>query len=124
VTDGAQVKVIGAERLAATMRGAGRDIENMDAAGAKVQAQLTRDARGRAPKRTGRLARSVIGRNKGGDVEVGSSLVYAGVIHYGWPRHHIGAQPFLTDALAADAPRIVDIYRADVQRSLDQVKGA
>jgi phage gpG-like protein len=117
-------KVIGAERLSATMRAAGRDMEHMDAAGAKVQAQLTRDGRSRAPKRTGRLARSITGRTRGGSVEVGSSLIYAGVIHNGWPRHHISPHPFLTDALAADTPAVVNTYRAEVNKALSHVKGA
>jgi phage gpG-like protein len=118
------VVVVGADRLQATLRRAARDVGHMDRAAASVGSQVTRDARGRAPKRTGRLARSITPRVVAPDVEIGSTLVYAGVIHNGWPRHNISAQPFLADTLAADQPRIVATYAADVDRALDNVKGA
>src|SRR5699024_3301456 len=68
-------------------------------------------ARPRVPVRTGALARSVrAGKAKTrAVVRAGSKKVpYAGVIQYGWPGHNIEAQPFLTDALAAERRQVFD----------------
>jgi hypothetical protein len=106
------------------MAAAGRDLASMADANSKVAAALAQDGRGRSPKRTGRLSRSVAGRAERGRVEVGSSLIYAGVIHNGWPRHHISPQPFLRESLEQGQQRWLGIYAEEAQSILGQVKGA
>jgi hypothetical protein len=36
--------------------------------------------------------------------------VYAGVIHFGWPRHNIEPQPFLYDALDKRFDEVTKLY--------------
>lgn len=64
----------------------------------------------RAPRVTGRLAASITVDATRAGVQVGSDLVYAGVIHNGWAARNIRPQPFLTDALAATERDVVDIF--------------
>lgn len=119
---GERVEVVGAERLASTARAAARDLDALtsDAAGRAVQQR----ARAGAPKRTGRLAASVVAGKDGGDVIVSSRLVYAPVIHNGWPGHHIAANPFLARALTNSRAEIGRLYTADAQKVLGHIKGA
>lgn len=122
---GTSVEVVGLTRLQATMRKAAEDIKNMDrAAGDAGRLVATRGA-GRAPRRTGRLAGSVrVLSVRDGGAEVGSGLVYAPVIHNGWPAHHISPQPFLDTALGESRDPVVDMYARDVDAALAKVRGA
>lgn len=74
-------------------------------------------ARGRAPRKSGRLAGSVKAQagQKYARVAAGRKLIpYAGVIHFGWPRRNIRPQPFLTDSINELAPRLLDDYLAQL----------
>lgn len=67
------------------------------------------------PSRSGRLRETLrAGRGKTKAVvrAGGARAPYAGVIHYGWPAHNIGRQPFLLDALNAE--------RGDILQTLEQ----
>jgi len=89
-----------------------------------VGADVASAARGRAPKRTGRLARSVTGRaGPGNSVEIVGTVVYAGVIHNGWPRHGIRANPFIADVVNGRTDQIVNQYRTETDKILSHVKG-
>jgi phage gpG-like protein len=124
MADGAQIKIIGGARLNATLDAAARQISNPVEASRKAATLVERQGRQNAPKRSGRLSRSIVGRPKTGGAEIGSSLVYAGVIHNGWPRHHITANPYLTRALDSTQDQVVSVYAQDAQRALDHVQGA
>lgn len=72
-------------------------------------------AQAEAPKRSGRLARSVrasatkrVGTVKAG--AAGKAKLYAGVIHFGWARRRIRANPFLDRAINRTIPLIRDTY--------------
>ncbi len=45
----------------------------------------------------------------------GGRIVYAGVIHFGWPRHNIEPQPFLYDALDKRLDDVVRLYEKRVE---------
>nr|DAP58173.1 MAG TPA: putative tail component [Caudoviricetes sp.] len=71
---------------------------------------VVRTAKPLAPHKTGRLAGSIrAGRGKTKSVVYAGrkSIPYAGVQHYGWPRHHIHPHPFLVQALEARNQDIV-----------------
>lgn len=116
------IEVIGGDRFARTMRSAADDIRTMQPgeAGRLVAAR----ARAGAPKRSGRLAGSMTAGEDGGDVIVSSRLIYAPVIHNGWPGHNIAANPFAARALENSRGEIERIYAADAQKSLGKVRGA
>ncbi len=49
--------------------------------------------------------------------------MYAGVIHFGWPRHNIEPQPFLYDALDKRFDEVVRVYEkriTDLVHKLDR----
>lgn len=118
-----RTEVIGQQRLQATLRAAQHQIANLDTGeGARMVEQRARAA---APKRSGLLASSVRARDAGkGQSVVASSLVYAPVIHYGWPAHGITARPFLTEALANSQPLILADLTKQTQHALGSVHGA
>lgn len=75
------------------------------------------DASRRAPKRTGRLARSVKASavKTGGRVRIGygggAPSLYAGPIHFGWPARRIRPQAFVYDALDPKRPEVLRLYQ-------------
>jgi hypothetical protein len=118
------VEVKGADRVAATLRSAARKIENLDAADRRVAASLAQQARSRAPKRTGRLARSTVGiPSPEGGARVQATVIYAGVIHNGWRRHNITPNPFIRDAVEAGVTQAASTYAQECQQALNTVKG-
>jgi len=53
----------------------------------------------------------------------GASLRYAGPVHFGWPEHHIEAQPFITEAAQRTEPAWTHIYEDAVESVLDTIRG-
>ena len=74
------------------------------------------DAARKAPRRSGRLSRSVKASavKTGGRVRVGygggAPSLYAGPIHFGWPARRIRPQPFVYDALDPNRPAVLRLY--------------
>lgn len=122
---GPVVEVIGARQLRATLKRAGDDLSDLK----DVHGQISRLVIGatRAPRRTGRLAGSVRGSGTKTQAVVRAgraSVPYAGVIHYGWPGHHIAPNPFLIEAAHGTEPTWRALYLTEVDRILQRVKGA
>lgn len=119
----AQTELVGAARFHATMAKASADLAHLERAATATGRLIDQRAGGAAPKRTGRLASSLVASASGSDARVSSGLVYAGVQHYGWAAHGITAHPFLVPAAEASTPLWRQFYVADVNRALDQVHG-
>ncbi len=102
------VRVEGADRLRATMRAAG----------------LTAAAAPSTPRRTGVLATSIRPSGTARGAFARSRLVYAPVIHFGWPGHNIAAQPWLYDAAVATQPEWQTYYEDEIDKLLDSIHGA
>jgi hypothetical protein len=117
-------KVRGADQLARTMHAAGEQLADLSQVNRHAGDLVLSRARGRTPVRTGRLVGSLIATATAGRVEMGSSLVYAGPIHNGWPAHHIEANPFLADAVRASEDQVVALYADEVLDAISGVKGA
>lgn len=81
---------------------------------------LERDARGRAPKRTGALARSIRATTETGSASVGTPISYGLPVHFGVPSRGMRAQPFLAQAVDAQAAAIEAVWSRDVQTLIDQ----
>jgi len=64
-----------------------------------------------APRRTGLLAASVKADASANGVTVGSSLRYATFVHWGAPRRHVIAQPWLLNQTKARQTDIIELYR-------------
>ena len=112
------VKLEGGARFQTTCRRAASRIESKqpDRKAARIAGQAARIA---APRRTGRLARSI--KVKG--TVIRAEAVYAGPINYGWPRRNIKAQPFMYDAMRKVEPQWLAQFTENIDRALAQVKG-
>lgn len=118
------VTVVGADRLAMTMRAAAHDLADMSTSNRAVGEVVRARAASLAPKVTGRLAGSVRPSYDGGEVVIASGLVYAPPINYGWPAHNIVAQPFMVNAVEDSRTAVVARYSSDVGQAIKQIKGA
>jgi phage gpG-like protein len=111
-----EIIVEGADQLARNLTGLARDLDQITTRiGDELAQPIAARARARAPRRSGRLADSIMVTAGPEDalIEAGEGLPYAVVVHYGgYPGSYRG-QPFLTDALAdaGDVP-------ADYERAL------
>lgn len=104
-----QFRITGLRETLRAMEQAGADAESMRDLMHAIGLTVVHAAS--PPRVTGTLAGTLrAGRGKTkAVVRAGSAAVpYAGPIHYGWPARNIIAQPFLTDALAANQARVLD----------------
>lgn len=124
MTDETKVEVIGDERLRMTLGEAADDLGDMSAANEAAGRVLLTRARGAAPVLTGRLAGSLVLDAGATEAAVSSSLVYAAVIHNGWPEHNIRANPFLSSTLADSVELLTEPYEHEIETVLHKVKGA
>ena len=120
--NGTTTTVEGADVFVATLTRAAHDLATM--APPEAGAYIRDKARGRAPMVTGRLRASVQAVESTGRVSVGSGLVYAPVIHNGWPGHGISANPFLIPVAEETAPVWGRVYETEARRIVGRVRGA
>lgn len=126
MTDEPGVRIEGLANLVRTMKRAGLDISELKDAHKHVGDIVAREARARAPRRTGKLASSVKAARQQGRARVtaGSARVpYAAPIHWGWPSRGIAARPFVSDAARDTEPQWVAVYVRDVEQALAKVRG-
>lgn len=120
----ADVEIRGLERFRSTMRRAVDELGDMKAGSTAAGVVISREGSSRAPRRTGRLASSIVAEQSQGRARISSALAYAGVIHYGNPHHGIEPRHFLTGAAAATESQWLEGYEHDAQSILDRVRGA
>jgi hypothetical protein len=123
----AQLQVEGLDTLVRTMRRAGVDISELKDAHTRAASIVASEAAARAPRRSGRLAGSIRPAKQVKRARVmagGASVPYAGPIHWGWPARNIPANPFMTEAAQGTEPEWTRAYLEDVQKALDNVRGA
>jgi hypothetical protein len=99
------------------------DMADMKEANIRAARTVADRAQAIGPNRTGRLVGSLRTPRTAAKAVVRSNLVYAPVIHYGWPRRHIRPQPFLPVAAAQTRDTWLAAYEKDLQHLLDQVEG-
>jgi hypothetical protein len=120
------MEVEGSKALRRQMRAAGKDMQDMKEANAAVGQIVVAASRPRAPVSTGNLAASIRANRAVGSATIkagGARVPYAGPIHWGWPRRHIRAQPFLADGAKSSEPSWVATYEKAVDRILGKIKG-
>jgi hypothetical protein len=121
------VQVIGADRLAATMAAAARSMTDMRAVSQGIAVRMANTSRGRAPRRTGRLAgstRPAWDRATATVTAGGPGIPYARVIHNGWPGHNIEPQPWLAETLQSSQPAAVAAIDDRITRIVSTIHGA
>lgn len=120
------VQIEGRRELVRTMRAAGADLRDLNAANLEAARVVAPESAARTPRRTGRLAGTVraAGTRSMAAVRVGSRAVaYAGPILFGWPGHHIAPQPGAVDALADTEARWRPVYETAIGKILAKIKG-
>lgn len=117
------VQVQGARELRKALKAVEGGLADLKATHDKIAQIVVPVGKSGAPRRTGRLAGSIRGSGTKTAATVragGARLPYGGPIHWGWPKRHIKAQPFLTDAGKETEPVWTGIYTHDVQALIDR----
>jgi hypothetical protein len=123
---GTHTEVLGARELRATLKAAGEDLKQLKEPSAEVAGVVSRAASAGAPRRTGRLSSTVrgSGTNRAAVVRAGTARVpYAQVIHWGWGRRNIAADPWMSRAAVRTEPIWTVVYRTAVVRIISKVRG-
>jgi phage gpG-like protein len=108
------------------MKRAGEDLGQLSDAHAETAAYVAGAANAAAPRRSGTLAATVRGNRAKTSAVIkagGAAVPYAGVIHWGWPRHNITANPFMTDTAKSTEPAWTEIYLRAITRIVDRIHG-
>jgi hypothetical protein len=119
--------VHGGAELRRTMKQAGDNLADLKAVNKRVGDVVADAARPRTPVKSGRLLASLRPAAATAKVTIragGSSLRYAGPLHWGWPAHHLVGRPFISDAATGTEATWVDLYFRELQDVVDGVKGA
>lgn len=119
----ARVEVEGVKRLTATLNAAAVALGDMTSPSRASGGLILTRARGAAPRRSGALAGSLTATPSRAGVAVGSGLIYAGPIHWGWAGHGIAPNPFLSRAADSAEPATVAAFHAYVETTIKGVKG-
>ena len=115
--------VEGADRFAATIRHAGALVADTAETDARAGALVVKAAR--PPRLSGRLAATLgASARPGGGFDLTAATPYAGVIHQGWPAHHIRPQPFYTAAVTVSVDVLETAYADHLGVALSTVEGA
>lgn len=112
------VEVEGLKELRRSLKAAGMSYDDLKAAGLEAADVVAATARTLVPHLSGALESTIrpAGQAKGAVVRSGGAKVpYAGVIHFGWPKHGIQPHPFLYDAVDQRADEIENVYLQRVQ---------
>lgn len=118
------VEIVGLDRLARTLATASDGLGDLKAAVSDASDIVAAEARSRVPRRSGRLAASIVIGSERNTAMVGSDLVYAAPIHWGWRARGIVGSLFLSEAAADTEPVWTRAFADDVERTLAKVKGA
>lgn len=122
----AGIVVRGGREFRSTLKAAGSDLSSMKEAHGKVARIVENASKQAAPKRTRRMANTIrgAGTKTAAIIRAGfKSVPYPGPIHWGWPAHHIKAQPFMSDAAQRTEGVWLPVYIQELDHALDQVKG-
>ncbi len=113
MADPVGIKVTGAKELRKVAKDvAGKEGTKALSKGHKQIAGIVApEAKSNAPEPTGRLAANIrpLGSVTKAQVAVrGARVPYAGPIHGGWPERNIEPNPFITDAVRSEWPKVYD----------------
>jgi uncharacterized protein YcsI (UPF0317 family) len=116
--------VRGADRLISSMKKAAANLEDLRAVNKAVAQAMAPAASTEAPRRSGKLAKSVRGTGTKREARIRSALVYGNPIHWGWPAHRIVSDPFITDAIDTRNDEVANTYENALEDEIGRIKGA
>lgn len=117
----ASVELVNGREFRKALRAAELDMVELKAANRAAATIVANTARTTAPARTGRLRASIRPNNAAARARVTSRLVYAPVVHWGWPARGIPANRFLERAAEMSEPVWRAGYEADLQRIVNNL---
>ncbi len=120
----ARIQVTGAKELRRALKKMGADVKDLTPINREAAQDVAEEARQRVPVLSGALRRTIkgSGTKTRGTVSAGArGLPYAGVIHFGWPRHNISPQPFIYDALDNRREAVVEKYQKRIGDLVERV---
>jgi hypothetical protein len=96
-------------------------MKDANVAAARTVQQRSQDI---GPQRSGALVGSLRTPRAVSRARVSSSLIYAPVIHWGWPKHNIRRNRFVMRAAEQTRPQWMDEYERELQKLANSVEGA
>lgn len=118
---GAMIQVEGAREVRATLRKLGQGTRDMSAVHRQVAAMVIGPAQGATRRRSGRLAGSYRVRASAAKASIASTLVYAPIQEFGWPRHGITPSHALEGTVEAMRGPIAEAYAKHVGDLVDRL---
>lgn len=125
MADRVNIKIVGADKLASTLKDAAGTLVNFQNPARAAASIAAATARGLAPSRTGALRGSIRASSskRVGIIQAGSGLRYARPVHWGSPARGIPARPFLSHGAQASEAVWVRGYQEHVNNTIKKVKG-
>lgn len=114
------VTLTGGAELVVSLAAVADGLGHLDDAARAASEALVADARGRAPKATGALARSLRATVSNGAASVGTPVSYGLPVHFGVPSRNQRPQPFLAAAIRSQDAAMLTAYTRDVQALIDR----
>jgi hypothetical protein len=122
VADALTVQVKGARELRRAFKGMKDELRDLSALHRAIAADVLASILGTVPRDSGDLAGSLTPKGTRTKAYVRSTLVYAPVIHYGWPRRGIAPNPYGDRGRAAARGSIERAYRDGIAKIVDKVQ--
>jgi hypothetical protein len=110
-----RLDIQGDKELEKALRQAASDLTELKQANSDTSQIVTAAARGRAPRRTGRLAASGSPSRDAKGAGTTFTVPYANPIHWGWRARRIKPQPFAQTAAEATQPSWLKKYEDNIQ---------
>jgi hypothetical protein len=111
------IEVKGLRETVKNLEQAGVSVNDLKDAMRRVGSIVSGRGQSIAPKKSGRLAASTRPTRTKNRARVSTgkaSLPYAPVIHWGWKKHNIEANPFLLKALGQTKPQVIAAVDSEV----------
>ena len=118
------IQIKGLTKFRTTLKKAGADMVDLKEANVEVADTVVARARAIGPNRTGRLVGSLQPSRVVSRARIRSSLIYAPVIHWGWPKHNIKPDKFVLAAALQTQPQWMAEYEISLQKISNTVQGA
>lgn len=127
MTNATGIRVEGGRELRASLKRAGRDLNDLKDAHKEAADLVTSASKPGTPHgKTGKLAGSLRGAGTASAAIIragGARVRYAGVQHFGWPARHIRPRPWITEAAQRTEPTWTHLYEDAVEDVLATIRG-
>lgn len=127
MTDSTGIRVEGGRELRASLKAAGRDLNDLKEAHKQAADLVTNASKPGTPRgKTGKLAGSLRGAGTATQAIIragGARVRYAGVQHFGWAARHISPRPWITETAQRTEPAWTHLYENAVEDVLATIRG-